>query len=1014
MGIVIDCTENPVITGPLWRPDACNAGPVLIYAMEVLAQYVCDLEIGDANNFAVIPADTPEGDWNDYFTGGVPQNDSLVVIDGQIWATNNAGVSWFMVSSPEFRYTDGSGFADPEAPTPAELRALFPADTPTGQAMVYNAATQVFHMTDDIGVSWNQNGERTFRVGQDIDFVDPSSPTAAELRALFANSMIEQAEVYIPSSTSRWYTVDFGGTWDVVSIFTKIQGTLAEIQALGAAGLFHPGTFYEVTDNTHAEGGNIMAEAFDTEHLTNQGWYYHGTRQVWFPIVWSLDTGNILEMTDPLYGNYAFGTISVDSFYWSVNDNLDGTWTNNRIINSLFTFGTVTHYDNMLNNSFDTCAINLDGILPTISQNVCSGSTITIENALLDNGSIQLNSIVNSDVTFTDIYGNVLSNKFYIASDITLSNIGPSTTVYFNEFHGQGTVVISNITTSDIRNNEFRELTLFSLDNFLDANFEGNHFILLSNMSIEELDSVDFVGNRFEGITTTFGISTLANGDIIQNTVTNDSTFTMTNLDPVEVENNQVHDGSTFSVTNAAAAASGNVFKNTIDGGSTVTVNRTASFVRNTVTSGSSLTVTTSVQATVEENHMSGSSTASITASAGSLQFKKNTLAGSSITTLTSVTGALLVNNNLFFAGTTSITAASGSVIGNTVIGGVSSVGITINSASFTGEVSENFIMDGTATFAAHTGVFKENTIINSAITGTKTGAFSTRDVFYRNMTLTVAAGATESGIFYGGGQHIFNNALADVDFQVKGDTDANSLYGDASTDSWGFGTDTPTAWAHFKAATTARATMRIPVGTAPSSPNEGDIWNDSTQKALQAFEDGIKQSLNGTIFTQTASVTVANNSAETTLVGSGVGTMTLPANFLTVGKTIQVIAGGFYGTDAVAPNMILRLKLGSTTILQQDAGGTLAAGIGNDRGWMFNGEFTIRAVGASGTAIGTGIAWFSIGGTAQKSYPFQMLAVSATFNTTGTLALALTADWDVADSDNTITCTHMSAVIKN
>lgn len=44
-----------------------------------------------------------------------------------------------------------------------------------------------------------------------------------------------------------------------------------------------------------------------------------------------------------------------------------------------------------------------------------------------------------------------------------------------------------------------------------------------------------------------------------------------------------------------------------------------------------------------------------------------------------------------------------------------------------------------------------------------------------------------------------------------------------------GIGESTPTALLHLAASTTARASLRIVAGTAPTSPNDGDIWFDGT-----------------------------------------------------------------------------------------------------------------------------------------------------------------------------------------
>jgi hypothetical protein len=47
-------------------------------------------------------------------------------------------------------------------------------------------------------------------------------------------------------------------------------------------------------------------------------------------------------------------------------------------------------------------------------------------------------------------------------------------------------------------------------------------------------------------------------------------------------------------------------------------------------------------------------------------------------------------------------------------------------------------------------------------------------------------------------------------------------------------GSTTPTAFAHIAASTTARASLRIVNGTAPTSPNDGDIWYDGTDLKMR------------------------------------------------------------------------------------------------------------------------------------------------------------------------------------
>lgn len=78
----------------------------------------------------------------------------------------------------------------------------------------------------------------------------------------------------------------------------------------------------------------------------------------------------------------------------------------------------------------------------------------------------------------------------------------------------------------------------------------------------------------------------------------------------------------------------------------------------------------------------------------------------------------------------------------------------------------------------------------------------------------------------------------------------------------------------------------------------------------------GITQTLESVIFSQTATRTITNTTTETSQFSTGVGTLTLPANFFKVGKTIRLMLRGYISTTGT-PNATIRIKLGSTVIHQ-------------------------------------------------------------------------------------------------
>lgn len=161
---------------------------------------------------------------------------------------------------------------------------------------------------------------------------------------------------------------------------------------------------------------------------------------------------------------------------------------------------------------------------------------------------------------------------------------------------------------------------------------------------------------------------------------------------------------------------------------------------------------------------------------------------------------------------------------------------------------------------------------------------------------------------------------------------------------------------------------------------------------------------LQGTLFNQTATKTVGTSAAETTLLSTGVGSLTLPVDFFQVGKVLRLRAMGFLTTNAT-PTIDLILKLGSTAILDTGVYTVLAA---LSASAVFNLEATIlcRTVGATGTVFCQGIVETALGAVASNLIP--MVKTSATtIDTTASQAIDLTVTWGTSHASNTISLTH-------
>jgi len=211
-------------------------------------------------------------------------------------------------------------------------------------------------------------------------------------------------------------------------------------------------------------------------------------------------------------------------------------------------------------------------------------------------------------------------------------------------------------------------------------------------------------------------------------------------------------------------------------------------------------------------------------------------------------------------------------------------------------------------------------------------------------------------------------------------------------------------------------AAGRLRFNTASAGvTNEGSLWNDSTQKAIQIYEDGIEQTLSGVIFTATASATAAV-AADTSIIGSGVGTVTLPANFFVAGKTVRIKAYGHMTDATMGGSVEVKLKLGATTLATS---GAQSPGIlVTDAGWEIEAVITCRTTGASGTVFAQGR--MLINDNSSSSYlPFAFWMTNTgtdTIDTTASLAIGLTSNSadDGMEGFISVTSTNVTVEVLN
>jgi len=150
-----------------------------------------------------------------------------------------------------------------------------------------------------------------------------------------------------------------------------------------------------------------------------------------------------------------------------------------------------------------------------------------------------------------------------------------------------------------------------------------------------------------------------------------------------------------------------------------------------------------------------------------------------------------------------------------------------------------------------------------------------------------------------------------------------------------------------------------------------------------------------------TTPVTVANVLVETVL-----GTFTIPANAMVVGKTLRITARGVYDTDALGPTLELRVRWGGVAgvLMATDGGAALNAIVHTNRGWEVSFDACFVTVGAAGTAECQGFATLADTPVLTAQRDMENAAVIAALPTNASKAFVLTAQWGTADPANSIT----------
>jgi hypothetical protein len=156
-------------------------------------------------------------------------------------------------------------------------------------------------------------------------------------------------------------------------------------------------------------------------------------------------------------------------------------------------------------------------------------------------------------------------------------------------------------------------------------------------------------------------------------------------------------------------------------------------------------------------------------------------------------------------------------------------------------------------------------------------------------------------------------------------------------------------------------------------------------------------------LYAQTAnSAIVTNTTAETTIIGTGVGTLSVPANGFSVGDSFRAVFGGVINATN---NQTIRVRVRTGSVLLLDSGPqNLGSSVINDV-FSLNVDFTIRQLGTAGVASIVSLGSFHYTKTNNASvqgFGFNVVN-STTFNTTISNTLDITVQWGAASTGNNI-----------
>lgn len=152
--------------------------------------------------------------------------------------------------------------------------------------------------------------------------------------------------------------------------------------------------------------------------------------------------------------------------------------------------------------------------------------------------------------------------------------------------------------------------------------------------------------------------------------------------------------------------------------------------------------------------------------------------------------------------------------------------------------------------------------------------------------------------------------------------------------------------------------------------------------------------------YAQTANSATINTTGEQSIVGTGVGSLSIPANIFAVGDSFHGKMGGLINATGGGgrSEFTLNIKTGTTVLAST---GVFDLDNATNQGWEVELDFTIAAIGATGTICTNGNFAYTKDNNRQVfGYIFQDVQA---IDTTITNTLDITVEWNVLNSGDDI-----------